>query len=215
MKVFGIGLGRTGTKSLTVALNKLDIKVIHYPNDSQTLQELMAGNYNFSILQQYDGIADITVAPFYAQLDQLFPESKFILTVRDKESWLKSIEKHWQNKPVFDDSPNQSEKMELRRLLRASAYGLYTFNRDRLSYVYDLHYRNVLEYFKNRPDSLLVFNLCGGESWEKLCPFLGQQILDEAFPTMNKKSLLSHIMSANTGLISCSPSLLMGEGAGG
>jgi hypothetical protein len=88
-KIFGIGLSRTGTKSLTLALNMIGFKVAHYPDDEITLKELMAGKYNFSLLKDFDGITDITVAPYYAQLDKLFPDSKFILTVRDKDSWLK------------------------------------------------------------------------------------------------------------------------------
>ena len=35
------------------------------------------------------------MAPFYAQLDRAFPGSKFILTVREKEAWLRSAEVHW------------------------------------------------------------------------------------------------------------------------
>jgi hypothetical protein len=83
-KVFGIGLGRTGTKSLAYALRQLGINVVHYPDDLKTYQELSTGNYNFSLLQTLDGITDITVAPFYPHLDDLFPGSKFILTVREK-----------------------------------------------------------------------------------------------------------------------------------
>ncbi len=195
MKVFGIGLSRTGTKSLTMALNQLNFKVIHYPSGQTILNELESGNYNFSVLKEFDGITDITVAPYYAQLDQLFPDSKFILTVRDKDSWLRSIEAHWSGKPVLETAPDNEAKMKLRRLLRLAVYGTYVFNKERLSYVYDLHYRNVIEYFKARPDSLLVINICGGESWNKLCPFLNLPLLNEPFPSMQKKSILTQILS--------------------
>jgi hypothetical protein len=195
MKVFGIGLSRTGTKSLTMALNQLNFKVIHYPSDQTILNELESGNYNFSVLKEFDGITDITVAPYYAQLDQLFPDSKFILTVRDKDSWLRSIEAHWSGKPVLETAPDNEAKMKLRRLLRLAVYGTYVFNKERLSYVYDLHYKNVIEYFKDRPDSLLVINICGGESWNKLCPFLNLPLLNEPFPSMQKKSILTQILS--------------------
>jgi len=179
VKVFGIGLSRTGTKSLTKALDLLGFCVVHYPTDKVTLEELLTGKYNFSLLDGYDGITDITVAPFYAQLDKLYPGSKFILTTRDKESWLESLERHWSNKPAFDDRPGRETKMKIRRFLRAAVYGCYVFNRERMSYVYDLHHRNVLEYFKDRPQSLLVLNIVAGEGWEKLCPFLNKPIPDE------------------------------------
>ncbi len=193
MKVFGIGLSRTGTKSLTISLNQLGFKIVHYPNDTKTLQELMAANYDLSILQDCDGITDITTVPYYPQLDRLFPNSKFILTVREKESWLKAIEAHWHNKPVFDTNPENEDKMRLRRFLRLAVYGTYTFNADRLAYVYDLHHKNVLDYFKNRSESLLVFNICGGEGWEILCPFLERSIFPEQFPVICKKSILKKV----------------------
>jgi hypothetical protein len=193
-KIFGIGLSRTGTKSLTLALNMLGFKVAHYPDDEITLKELMAGKYNFSLLKDFDGITDITVAPYYAQLDKLFPDSKFILTIRDKESWLRSVEAHF-GKPVFEGTPSNENTMRLRRLLRVATYGSYSFNEERFSYIYDLHYKNVNEYFKWRPESLLIINIFEGEGWDKLCPFLKEPILDKPFPLMSKKSELTKALS--------------------
>lgn len=193
-RIFGIGLSRTGTKSLTLALNMIGFKVAHYPDDEITLKELMAGKYNFSILKDFDGITDITVAPYYAQLDKLFPDSKFILTIRDKESWLRSVEAHF-GKPVFEGTPSNENTMLLKRLLRVAVYGSYSFNEKRFSYVYDLHYRNVTEYFKDRPESLLIINICEGEGWEKLCPFLNLPIFDKSFPFIAKKSELRQTLS--------------------
>jgi hypothetical protein len=193
-KVFGIGLSRTGTKSLTLALNMLGFKVAHYPDDEITLKELMAGKYNFSLLNDFDGITDITVAPFYAQLDQLFPDSKFILTIRDKQSWLRSVAAHF-GKPVFEGTPSNENTMLLRRLLRVAVYGSYSFNEERFSYVYDLHYKNVNEYFKDRPESLLIINIFEEEGWEKLCPFLNLPIFDKLFPFIAKNSDLRQILS--------------------
>jgi hypothetical protein len=203
-KVFGIGLSRTGTKSLTSALNLLGINVVHYPDDDTTLRELVEGNYNFSLLQHFDGITDITVAPFYPQLDTLFPGSKFILTVRNKTEWLQSLEKHWQGRPAFGDetflgdSHNDSHNpihMNIRRLLRAATYGCYEFNAHRMSYVYDAHYEGVLRYFEHRPEDLLVLDICGGDGWEKLCPFLNIPLVSSLFPYIKKQSVLQAFQS--------------------
>ncbi|HBB31674.1 MAG TPA: hypothetical protein DDZ80_12285 [Cyanobacteria bacterium UBA8803] len=184
MKVFGIGLNRTGTTSLTMALNRLGINVIHYPDEQTTEKELMAGNYDLSLLNNFDGTTAVTNALFFAQLDRMYPDSKFILTVRDQESWLNSIAAHWHQQPVLDE-PGQEAKMQRLMLLRVAVFGIYKFNRERLSYVYDLHYKNVMEYFKDRPESLLVINICAGERWEKLCPFFNLPVLDEPFPWKN------------------------------
>src|SRR5688572_13581789 len=97
-KVFGLGLSKTGTTSLGGALNLLGIETIHYPHDQKTYHDLRNGNYRLSILEEYQGAVDIPVAPYYAQLDTIYPDSKFILTVRDKDSWLTSAEVHWRLK---------------------------------------------------------------------------------------------------------------------
>lgn len=190
-KVFGIGLSRTGTKSLTLALNILGISVIHYPNNAATYHDLVTGNYKFSVLKDFQGITDITVVPYYAQLDKLFPGSKFILTTRDRKEWLNSMENHWRDKHILEDGEIGSTQMQVRRFLRAAVYGIYTFDRERLGYIYDLHHKNVAEYFSDRPEDLLVINICQGEGWDKLCPFLQQPLPTRMFPLMDSKSKLN------------------------
>ncbi|MBN1217184.1 MAG: hypothetical protein JXA99_17320 [Candidatus Lokiarchaeota archaeon] len=192
-KIFCIGLSRTGTKSLTAALYILGFNIVHYPHDEEVFKALYTGAYKFDLLDDYDGISDITVAPYYAQLDKLYPNSKFILTLRDKEAWLNSFEKHWSERNPFDD-PTQSEiYMEIRRFLRASVYGTYEFNRERMSYVYDLHIKNTLDYFKNKHDSLLLLNIFEKNPWKHLCEFLKVPIIDDSFPNVKTNEQLSKL----------------------
>jgi hypothetical protein len=197
-KLFGIGLSRTGTKSLTTALQTLGLRVVHYPEDETTLRELAAGEYNLSLLQHFDGITDITVAPYYAQLDKLFPGSKFILTVRPEAEWLASMEQHYRHRPAFSDEDSgdfvNHTHMKIRRLLRAAVYGCYEFSRDRMAYVREVHHRNVLDYFKDRPEDLLVMDIVAGDGWDKLCPFLGQSALQSPFPYTKKHSALKAML---------------------
>ena len=69
----------------------LGIKSIHWPRDYTTYRELSSGRYDLSILKKYQAITDITTVPFYSQLDKVHTGSKFILTVRDKALWLKTM----------------------------------------------------------------------------------------------------------------------------
>lgn len=202
-KIFGLGLSRTGTKSLTSALHILGFKVIHYPEDETTFRELSEGQYQFSLLQQFDGITDITVSAFYPQLDRLFPGSKFILTIRKKEEWLNAMERHYRNRPAFDenDDPAREIHMRIRRFLRSTVYGCYEFSRDRMAYVYDQHYHNVLNYFRDRPESLLVLNIGTGEGWQQLCPFLGCPVLEQPFPFIKKQTMLKVLLNAEARLV--------------
>jgi len=193
-KIFCIGLSRTGTKSLTVALYILGYNIIHYPSDKITFEELSSGKYNFSVLNDYDGISDITVSPYYAQLEKIYPNSKFILTIRDKEAWLNSFVKHWSDRHPFEDPTQTETYMKIRRFLRASVYGTYRFNRERMSYVYDLHIKNVLDYFKDKPEKLLILNIFEEGAWKKLCHFLNRPLIKTTFPDVKTNEQLFEII---------------------
>lgn len=189
-KVFGLGLSRTGTRSLTAALRILGWDTVHYPTDQATFGELARADYRFSLLDHWDGITDITVSPYYAQLDELYPGSKFILTVRDEEGWLRSCKNHWTGRSAFEhaDTPERETHMHIRRLLRAAVYGCYDFDEKRFSWAYHQHVRNVLTYFENRPDDLLVIDICSGAGWERLAEFLGVPApIDEPFPHKGRR----------------------------
>lgn len=184
VRVFGIGLSRTGTRSLTAALHVLGVDTIHYPIDDDTFRALASGRLDFRVLEAFDGITDITVAPYYAQLEQRYPEAKFVLTVRDEESWLRSCESHWAGRDAFAPAhtPASATHMEVRRFLRAATYGTYEFEPERFRYVYRKHVADVRRYFADKPGKLLELDIVGGEGWEKLAPFLGRPIPDQPFP---------------------------------
>jgi len=184
VKIFGLGLSKTGTSSLSEALNMMGIKSIHYPFDNNTYNELRSGNYNLSILREYQSIVDIPVAPYYAQLDKAFPNSKFILTVRDMKSWLRSIDKHWELMMQWWD--NYPDFKKFHEFIGAVVYGSIHFNKDRFEYVYRLHERNIKEYFKDRSQDLLILDICGGEGWEPLGEFLSIEVPDAPFPHANE-----------------------------
>lgn len=175
--VFGIGLSRTGTRSLTMALHVLGWDTVHYPADQATFEELSAGRYALSILDEYQGVTDITVAPFFAQLDRQYPGSKFVLTVREREGWLRSCRHHWEGRSAFLSRPARDAEeetyMNMRRLLRAAVYGCYGFSPERFAWVYDQHVKAVTEHFAGRPQDLLVLDVCSGQGWDELCAFLG------------------------------------------
>jgi hypothetical protein len=179
-KVFGLGLSRTGTSSLTVALYRLGVHVKHYPTDPRTYEQLRNGDYHLDTLAWCQGLTDVPIPAYFAQFDQAWPGSKFILTLREKESWLRSVEQLWQRSMEWSNQNAQYTQID--EFFRACVYGSIQFTRERFSYVYDTHVRNVLHYFQDRPDDLLVLDICAGEGWEKLCPFLGIDVPDQPFP---------------------------------
>lgn len=184
-KVFGIGLSKTGTSSLDRALNDLGISSIHYPHDPTTYDELTRGSYRLSVLERHQGVTDIPVAPFYPQLDAEFPGAKFILTLRDPEKWYKSVEGHWSF--MREWSARDEHFRRFSEYITACVYGAHECQRDRFLYVYHEHEAAVRRYFAGRDDDLLVIDVCSGEGYEKLCPFLGMEAPSRAFPHANRK----------------------------
>lgn len=183
-KVFGLGLSKTGTSSLGEALNLLGVKTIHYPYDERTFAELRSGNYRLSLLAEFQGIVDIPVVPFYKQLDALYPRSLFILTVREMEAWLRSCEMHWRLMSEWQDNFPQFKRFH--DFISERVYGGTEYDCERFRFAYETHERDVRDYFRERRADLLVLDICAGEGWEKLCPFLGCEILDAPFPRANE-----------------------------
>ncbi|WP_417495951.1 sulfotransferase family protein [Maricaulis sp.] len=195
-KVFGLGLSRTGTRSLTGALQMLGFDCSHYPIDEDTYIELSNAQYDLTLLRDLDGLTDITTIPFYPHFDKFYPGSKFILTVRDKDAWLASCSRHWYNRPAFKDfdDPDEGIHLRMRQFLRAAVYGCYNFDPERFSHVYDEHVRSVMAYFKDRPDDLLIIDICSGEGFNKLSEFLDRPVPAAPFP--HKGAVLSAMMTA-------------------
>lgn len=184
-KVFGLGLSRTGTHSLTAALARLGFDVVHYPTDPTTIRELMSGHFDLTLLRRHAGITDITTVPFFQALDVQYPGSKFILTVRDKPAWIESITSFLERRSPAAEPARYRDRPELqyfRRFLRERAYGVDHPDRDQVARAFDRHRDAVMGYFTGRPRDLLVLDVAAGEGFEKLCPFLGVPVLDEPFP---------------------------------
>jgi hypothetical protein len=178
-KIFGIGLSRTGTSSLTLALEQLGFKAVHFPCDEVTQGELHAFMFSprdklyLSILEVYDALTDTPVCCAYKALDKAYPNSKFILTVREKQSWLKSCEFLWERRRhlLLAGTPDVPFRSFI-TFINETIYSTDTFDKHVFSAVYDSYVADVLRYFVDRTRDLLIFDICGGGGWAELCRFL-------------------------------------------
>jgi Sulfotransferase domain len=178
MKIFCLGLSKTGTRSVIQALEILGYRGLHCPWDPATMQQIVDGDFAFRFLKEVDAVADTPVVRYYPQLDRLYPGSKFILTVREMESWLDSCARHWKH---YDPDARNLAPLEIIDLV---VYGCSRFNRERFRFVYEQHVWEVQRYFARRPDDLLVYDLTGGGGWGPLCRFLRHPEPAEAFPAI-------------------------------
>jgi Sulfotransferase domain len=185
-RVFGIGLSRTGTTSLTRALRILGYRSLHYPDDERTREEILAflstgDPLRLSILERFDAVTDTPICATFEALDPAYPGSTFILTTREKHAWLDSCRRYWADwiEPILREPGPEATYMSA---IHERLYGTAGFDPDRFSTAYDDYQRRVGEHFRERPADLLTVDICGGDGWDPLCGFLNAPIPRTEFP---------------------------------
>lgn len=173
-KLFVVGLSRTGTTSLHLALVLLGYASIHYP--AVSARRWMQGSFTNKMLEEYDSVSDIPVSLYFRELDGTFPGSKFILTTREEQAWLASTKAWW------DKTPKSSQNTVLRDMVRMGVYGTTKFSASRFLDKYRAHVTDVREYFSCRPESLLELDVADDNKWEKICSFLGVSQPNATYP---------------------------------
>lgn len=164
---------------MTEALNVLGFKAAHWEHTKTIITYVDAKPIiNPDSLKNHDAFTDTPVSRVYRELDVMYPRSKFILTVREINSWLRSIERHL-------SLPKAGKDSDITEQLRIDLYGSATFDEQRFRKSYDDHVKGVLSHFSDRKEDLLVLNICEGEGWERLCPFLRLPVPERAFPKAN------------------------------
>lgn len=179
-KIFGIGIGRTGTKSLSAALDLLGYKTVHWLSDKTSSCEVLTGAKVSRVVERNEAIVD-TILPliYYKEYANRFPDARFILTIRDVESWLQSIKRHM-IKMRAHDSENYSSHLYGSLILKSWELG--RLGDEQLIKAYVTHNNSVMESFAGDPNRLLVMDIINGDGWDKLCGFLSKEVPDVKFP---------------------------------
>jgi len=176
--IFGIGLSKTGTHTLNECLEILGYRSIHFPDPA-----LMTARRFEEALSGHTAATDISVSAYFDILDRKYPGSKFILTVRDLDAWLDSVEDHRRRREHELENPS-CPKAVVRELL----YGTRGFDRKTFARAYDTHLARVRAYFGQRPGDLLEISFTSGTGWEPLCSFLDAPIPAQPIPWLNRRA---------------------------
>ena len=191
MKIFGIGLSRTGTHSLGSALAMLGFRSVHFPCDSATREEIYrhfaagATSLRLSLLDLVDAIVDTPVTCAYKALDRCYPGSRFILTTRDMASWLRSCERYWSQTLRPSLTPgSQNPYHQYIQFVNRRVYGTEGFDADLFERAYRRHLADVQRHFRSRRSDLLVIDIPSGEGWEVLAPFVGAPAPSDPCPSI-------------------------------
>jgi hypothetical protein len=172
-KVFCIGWHKTGTTTMGEALLLLGYKVVGARLD--LAEQLLKGNtqHAINLAKDYEAFQDVPWAALFKDLDQAYPNSKFILTIREEQKWLQSARKHF-----------GEQYSAMRKWLYGE--GVLIGNEERYLERYRRHNQDVQAYFQNRKDDLLIMSWQAGDGWEKLCAYLELPIPENSFPHANK-----------------------------
>lgn len=173
MKVFGVGWAKTGTTTLGECFKSFGFR--HY---GYKLSLLNMPYTAVMIAKRHDSFEDWPWTLFYKEMDKAFPGSKFVLTTRDSTRWLKSY-----RNATSKQHPTR-EMLEARKKIYGVPFERITDSK--LVARYERHNNDVIRYFANRPNDLLVVNWEAGDGWERLCEFLGKPIPEKMFPHANK-----------------------------
>jgi hypothetical protein len=127
----------------------------------------------FDQVPNYDAFQDNPWPILFRELDAQFPGSKFIMTRRNSASWIRSVVKHFGSTghPMQQwiygvPYPKGNEQIFLDRYRR--------------------HEVEVIEYFADRPDDLLVIDIESDNLWAPLTQFLSLKAPTVPFPHANK-----------------------------
>jgi 3'-phosphoadenosine 5'-phosphosulfate (PAPS) 3'-phosphatase len=177
MKIFGIGLSKTGTTSLASALEILGFRTKDYPGLTSYAPGDLA-SIDPAVLEHNEALTDTPIPSFYRELDQRYPGARFILTVRDMDGWLLSCKKQFTAK--LAEKQNGAHNR-----LFMDLYGTAVFDEALFREGYQRFVDGVLNHFKGRPQDLLVLDVAAGQGWNELCAFLGKPVPATPFPKSN------------------------------
>jgi hypothetical protein len=205
IKIIGVGVGRTGTYSLKLAINQLGYGPCHHMEEVlknieiqvPLWSETLKGNMNWST--NYDGFksaVDWPTAGFFRELIKEYPTAKYILTERNPEDWADSFGSTIYK--LVEGRDKAPEKMHnwlnmVNEVLIKSGFppGMKT---DGLINGFIAHNKAVRDIIPE--EQLLIFQVKDG--WEPLCKFLNVPVPKVPFPNTNNREEFWELVNAGS-----------------
>lgn len=181
-RLFGIGMHKTATQSLHSALQILGIKSGHWENAhwAKAIWTEMKHTGKSPTLERCYAVSDTPIPQLYKELDKAYPNSKFIFTVRDEKEWIESVRRHFD--ATFNPFAKSWNTDPFSHQIHNHVYGRKKFDEVIFLTAYQKYNAEVLEYFKDRPDDLLVMDMSQKAGWKELCTFLEMPVPAVDYP---------------------------------
>lgn len=190
LRIVGAGLGRTGTLSLKLALERLlgepcyhMIEVFsHAEHPARWLAAARGERVVWEdLLRGYRAAVDWPAAAFWPELSAAFPEAIVLLSVREPEAWWRSA-----SETIFP-ALGAAPEGEWRAMVEAvfgSRFTLALDDREAAIRAFERHNDRVRA--AAPPDRLVEWR--PGDGWEPLCQALAVPVPDEPFPRVNTRA---------------------------
>ena len=189
LRVVGAGVGRTGTNSLKVALERLlggschhMVEVFAHPDEVPVWIEANEGRPVdwVALMQGYTAQVDWPGASFWPELSAANPDALVLLSVRDPEQWYRSC-----SNTIFAGMSRTTGEgaawmASMRRLL-ADRFSDHLDDPIAMIDAYERHNAEVRR--RVAADRLLEWSPADG--WDPICERLGVPVPDEPFPVTN------------------------------
>lgn len=203
LQVIGAGVGRTGTYSLKLAINRLGLGPCHHmeevllnrPAQVPLWADAAGGAGDWpAIYRGYRSAVDWPTAAFFRELAGAYPEARFVLTTRSPESWADSFSATIYT--LLNASGEAPEEMRPWLAMAAAVIDRTGFppGLDRAGLMTAFERHNAAVRAAIPPERLLVFQV--KEGWGPLCGFLGLPVPDEPFPRTNDREEFWDLVTA-------------------
>jgi len=204
-KVIGAGVGRTGTYSLKLALNELGLGPCHHmeevlinaPTQIPLWSAATQGKPDWNtIYEGYESAVDWPTARFFRELNEAYPQAKFILTDRSPQTWAQSFgETIYKLLAGADQAPDQMQPwLEMSQEIISQSGFPPGLDQAGLASAFTAHCEAVKAAIP--ASRLLVYQVKQG--WEPLCAFLDLPVPDMEFPRTNDRTEFWDMVAKNT-----------------
>ncbi|HEU0221152.1 MAG TPA: sulfotransferase [Paracoccaceae bacterium] len=179
-KLFGIGLNKTGTSSLKLALRRLGYS--HCAYASRLVRAWKAGDWAAieEAADRHESFEDWPWPLVWRRMHGRYGDgARFVLTTRQSpEAWLASLKSH-------------AERIRAGGAVRRMVYGFaypHGHEAEHLAF-YERHNDEVHAFFAAPGRAHLFADLSWdrGHGWRELCGFLGELVPDSPFPHANAR----------------------------
>jgi hypothetical protein len=194
LRIIGAGFGRTGTMSLKYALEQLGfapcyhmMEVAQHPEHLPMWEAALhdGGTDWDRLFADYQAAVDWPVCSYWRTLMARYPDAKVILTLRDAESWYRSVRSTIYPSSMAgleSEDPGRRRHSEwINALIWQGTFDGRLDDEAHTTGVFDAHNREVMATVP--AERLLVYR--PGDGWEPLCAFLEVPVPDASYPKVN------------------------------